>query len=65
MILPRDRMWSSAMHFAIGFFGYPFEGQYEQSVTIEHDNVSLRSLYSTTTNICHYQYNNTLSPYKT
>jgi len=33
----QNRMWSSAMHFAIGFFGYPFEGQYEQSITIEHD----------------------------
>lgn len=33
-------MWSSAMHFAIGFFGYPFEGQYEQSITIEHDGVN-------------------------
>jgi hypothetical protein len=33
-------MWSSAMHFAIGFFGYPFEGQYEQSITIEHEGVS-------------------------
>ena len=57
-------MWSSAMHFAIGFFGYPFEGQYEQSVTIEHDNVRLRSLCITTTNIYHSQHNNTLSPYK-
>ena len=36
----RNRMWSSAMHFAIGFFGYPFEGQYKQSITIEHDGVS-------------------------
>lgn len=35
-------MLSSAMHFAIGFFGYPFEGQYEQSVTIEHEGVSVR-----------------------
>lgn len=34
-------MWSSAMHFAIGFFGYPLKGQYEQSITIEHDGVSL------------------------
>lgn len=44
-------MWSSAMHFAIGFFGYPFEGQYEQSVTIEHDGVSLRSLFIIPTNV--------------
>ena len=41
----RDRMWSSAMHFAIGFFGYPFEGQYEQSITIEHAGVSLWSFF--------------------
>jgi len=25
------------MHFAIGFFGYPLKGQYEQSITIEHE----------------------------
>ena len=36
----RDRMLSSAIHFAIGFFGYPFEGQYQQSITIEHPGVS-------------------------
>ncbi|KAJ7368842.1 phosphoglycerate mutase-like protein [Mycena albidolilacea] len=29
-----DRMLVSAMNFAIGFFGYPFEGQYQQSITI-------------------------------
>jgi len=28
-------MLSSALNFAIGFFGYPFDGQYEQSITIE------------------------------
>lgn len=28
-------MLASALNFAIGFFGYPFEGQYEQSITIE------------------------------
>jgi hypothetical protein len=38
-------MWSSAMHFAIGFFGYPFEGQYQQSITIENDGVSFSSLF--------------------
>jgi len=57
-------MWSSAMHFVIGFFGYPFEGQYEQSITIEHDGVSLQSLFVIPTNICHCQFNNTLAPYK-
>ncbi|PCH38306.1 phosphoglycerate mutase-like protein [Wolfiporia cocos MD-104 SS10] len=31
----QDRMLASALNFAIGFFGYPFEGQYEQSITIE------------------------------
>ncbi|KAK0243834.1 phosphoglycerate mutase-like protein [Armillaria nabsnona] len=31
----QDRMLNSAMNFAIGFFGYPFEGQYQQSITIE------------------------------
>ncbi|KAJ7682171.1 hypothetical protein DFH06DRAFT_1119467 [Mycena polygramma] len=31
----QDRMLASAMNFAIGFFGYPFEGQYQQSITIE------------------------------
>lgn len=33
-------MLASALNFAIGFFGYPFEGQYEQSITIEEDGVS-------------------------
>ncbi|KAJ7849868.1 histidine phosphatase superfamily [Mycena olivaceomarginata] len=31
----QDRMLASAMNFAIGLFGYPFEGQYQQSITIE------------------------------
>ena len=34
-----DRMHASALNFAIGFFGYPFDGQYEQSVTIESTGV--------------------------
>ena len=38
----RDRMLASALNFAIGFFGYPFEGQYEQSITIEENGVSTR-----------------------
>ncbi|KAH8087891.1 phosphoglycerate mutase-like protein [Cristinia sonorae] len=33
----QDRMLASALNFAIGFFGYPFEGQYQQSITIEAD----------------------------
>ncbi|KAF8162781.1 histidine phosphatase superfamily [Crassisporium funariophilum] len=31
----QDRMLASAMNFAIGFFGYPFDGQYQQLITIE------------------------------
>jgi len=31
----QDRMLASAMNFALGFFGWPYEGQYQQSVTIE------------------------------
>ncbi|EPQ50321.1 phytase [Gloeophyllum trabeum ATCC 11539] len=33
----QDRMLASALNFAVGFFGYPFEGQYQQSITIEAD----------------------------
>jgi hypothetical protein len=36
-------MVASALNFAIGFFGYPFDGQYQESITIEADGVS--SLY--------------------
>jgi hypothetical protein len=32
-------MLASAMNFAIGFFGYPFDGQYQQSITIEANGV--------------------------
>ncbi|ESK88274.1 acid phosphatase [Moniliophthora roreri MCA 2997] len=31
----QDRMLHSALNFALGFFGYPIEGQYQQSITIE------------------------------
>lgn len=31
----QDRMLTSAMNFALGFFGWPLEGQYQQSITIE------------------------------
>jgi hypothetical protein len=31
-------MLASAQNFALGFFGYPMEGQYQQSITIEADN---------------------------
>ncbi|EIW74055.1 phosphoglycerate mutase-like protein [Coniophora puteana RWD-64-598 SS2] len=33
----QDRMLASAQNFALGFFGYPFDGQYEQLITIEAD----------------------------
>jgi hypothetical protein len=32
-------MLASALNFAIGFFGYPFDGQYEQSITVEKTGV--------------------------
>ncbi|TDL20712.1 phosphoglycerate mutase-like protein [Rickenella mellea] len=31
----QDRMLQSALNFALGFFGYPIEGKYQQSITIE------------------------------
>jgi hypothetical protein len=37
-------MLASAMNFAIGFFGYPFDGQYQQSITIEADGVRSSSV---------------------
>ncbi|KLO12534.1 phosphoglycerate mutase-like protein [Schizopora paradoxa] len=33
----QDRMLYSALNFAMGFFGLPIEGKYQQSVTIEAD----------------------------
>lgn len=30
-----DRMVKSALNFAAGFFGIPYEGQYNQEITIE------------------------------
>ncbi|EKM83174.1 hypothetical protein AGABI1DRAFT_33745 [Agaricus bisporus var. burnettii JB137-S8] len=33
----QDRMLASAMNFAIGFFGWPHEDKYQQSITIEAD----------------------------
>ena len=38
-------MLSSALNFAIGFFGYPFEDQYQQSITIEANGVSVLDLF--------------------
>ena len=60
-------MLASAMNFAIGFFGYPFEGQYQQSITIEADGVSIGSTLTALAMIwpnC-MKFNNTLAPYKT
>lgn len=34
-------MLYSALNFAVGFFGLPIEGKYQQSVTIEADGVGL------------------------
>ena len=34
-------MLASAMNFAIGLFGYPFDGQYQQSIIIEDFGVCL------------------------
>jgi hypothetical protein len=39
-------MLASALNFAIEFFGYPFEGQYQQLITIEHTGVSDQSVES-------------------
>jgi len=38
-------MLASAMNFAIGFFGYPFEKQYQQLITVEAKGVSLVRLW--------------------
>lgn len=35
----RDRMLASAMNFALGFFGWPLDNQYYQSITIEAEGV--------------------------
>jgi hypothetical protein len=60
-------MLASAMNFAIGFFGYPFDGQYQQLITIESDGVSFHHVYSSSLSLIIYliQFNNTLAPYKT
>ncbi|GLB35545.1 putative phosphoglycerate mutase-like protein [Lyophyllum shimeji] len=33
----QHRMLQSALNFALGFFGYPLDGKYQQSITIEAD----------------------------
>lgn len=41
----RDRMLNSALNFAIGFFGLPLKGQYQQVITIEADGASLTASF--------------------
>jgi hypothetical protein len=66
-------MLASAMNFVIGLFGYLFEGQYQQSITIEADGC-VASLFCLASHLLlnfiypHQlisQFNNTLTPYKT
>jgi hypothetical protein len=40
----RDRMLASALNFAAGFWGIPYENKYLQSITIEDRGVSFRQL---------------------
>lgn len=61
----RDRMLYSALNFAIGFFGYPFEGQYQQSITIEAPGVRVQNFLISPFPDPHTQFNNTLAPYMT
>ena len=37
-------MLSSALNFALGFFGYPLDGKYQQSITIEAKGVRILRL---------------------
>lgn len=39
-------MLNSAINFALGFFGHPLEGKYQQSITIEADGVSEFTVFS-------------------
>lgn len=36
----QDRMLKSSLNFASGFFGYPFQDQYQQSITIEAPGIN-------------------------
>ena len=57
-------MLKSAKNFALGFFGWPDEGQYEQVITIEADGVRFFLLIvSLLTNYIGGQFNNTLAPH--
>lgn len=42
--LARHRMLHSALNFAVGFFGLPLEGQYQQSILIEERGVRIQFL---------------------
>ena len=42
--LIRDRMLASALNFAAGFWGIPYENKYLQSITIEAHGVSSSSV---------------------
>lgn len=48
----RDRMLHSALNFALGFFGYPLDGKYQQSITIESKGVCHDFSLQTNTNRC-------------
>ncbi|THH15597.1 hypothetical protein EW146_g4910 [Bondarzewia mesenterica] len=41
----QDRMLASAMNFASGFFGIPYEDKYLQSITIEADDVGVPTTF--------------------
>jgi hypothetical protein len=43
--LLRDRMLASALNFASGFWGIPYEDKYLQSITIEARGVSSSSVH--------------------
>jgi hypothetical protein len=58
-------MLNSAINFALGFFGYPLDGKYQQSITIEANGVSSPFYITIATAELLTQFNNTLSPYKT
>lgn len=62
-------MLASAVNFALGFFGWPLDGKYEQVITIEASGVSVTSWFSPSWACCptylSRQFNNTLAPYDT
>jgi hypothetical protein len=59
--MDRDRMVKSAENFAVGFFGYPLDGQYQQSIMIQAPGVC--TIISIPLHVLIVgQFNNTLSP---